>query len=591
MKMKIKPMGKMSADAPMLSTDMEDYITEQMKMNALFGFDVSAKKSNSAFVAVHYTGIETGNPEEGVFVNIENVTGNIREFEITPDYKVFDAKELPEFSALNKSFDSNFKVKNVENINDGESYLKITLKNTMVVESSVDKSPVKIKISCTKDNTFDVFSGNIYCIITIIPSSMAVPMIKVLDITDIVLAQYAELLAGHITDQGVELDEDEDPLFLSDDYDEDGTIFTAAIQGVIDASWGSEWLTYEIQDYSTSIGEKHSTPLFEENDYPTIYDVVYNSYYAKFTSEIIDTKTNQVQESYADLPIATQKYDIEEYLSYARNEDLNFENVDPYRYSNNMGLSVEIIPSGNGKNSAKYNLFYKGINYYSAQYTLVGLALTNGPFYSMPLIKKFNLVDKNSKEYQMCYEIASKLPEMGDSIKEIRERDNLYFVIAHLGVARIDKDFTAVFFETYCKKSANFATKLLIGLHDLKEDERIFVTSLGMNNSVLSFADEEEAKKTNGTSNLFEQHMFTSARISKDKEISVENICSIISTDNTGFMLRTANSPAEGKVTIKVKDGACFAEIENRDGIFFNENNQFLFPRDVFGVPTPIQMH
>ena len=181
------------------------------------------------------------------------------------------------------------------------------------------------------------------------------------------------------------------------------------------------------------------------------------------------------------------------------------------------------------------------------------------------------------------------VPEIGTQI-EVYKLKEFYYVKSRTGSVKIALDLSSLFFMTYCADSVNFQTKILIGLHDLKKNKRIFVTTVGMNSSIVGKDDEDTANNLTGMSSIYDIHIFTYTKLDDAVELPVENIISVVLGNNTGFVLRTINNPAEGRITLELKDKAAKAKIANMDSVYYNDNADIIFVRDMFGVPTPVQI-
>ena len=577
--MKIKPMGEIGGKK-LLSEMIEGTIKNEMKLNSLFGFDVSSKSSVPAYAMAKVVTIDPAIEEIFCDVPVDNIE-NTKEYAINPNYSIIELEKdengntvMPGFRSMNKEVDISFETLSIDRVDSG---FEVKMKSYLSVENSIPNAPEKIYIATSSENEFTVYTGSEYLMITIVPSSMCVPILKLIDITDLVTVIYTEEL--EMLDCDIDCaDEDYDILEEAESLDPEGDLFKIALKRTAEEIWHSEWLFYEIGNYDSPIGSNEN----DAGDFYGIYDVLYNSYYSKFTSKVIDTKTNEVKEEYKDLPMLMYRYDFENWIKYAEHEDLSRIIVPKYYYSNESGMTVEITPESKDK-SAKYKMLYNGIEYYSTIYRPTGLPFGFSPFDNEDTSGK--KLDKNTDAYSKCIHIVSLLPELKGTISSFNEMGDVYYGQSKVGSVKIAKDLSSVFFMTYCADSVNFQSKILTGLYDLKRDRRIFVSTIGMSNSVL--ASQENSQQS---SSVYDYHIFTSLMVADGVELSVENILSLILQDDTGFVLRTINTPAEGKVTLDIKDKESKAKIAQKDSVFYNESKGIIYVRDMFGVPTPIQI-
>lgn len=571
----------------LLSESTEDIIRSEMKLNALFGFDVVNKKKNPAYCDVKILGIDATN--KNVFCSLPIDVETNKEFVVNPNYSISDIERdengqsiIPDFAAMDKMVDVRF---NIEKSEIKETYVEFNMSAAVSTVNQVDNAPKKIEITSTADNTFNLFSTDYYVIINLVPSNMNPPMIKIIDITEPIIGLYSDNLGGIAEEQNFYDEEDEEYDVLDDatTLDPDGSVFKSVLDTIVKDIWETGWLFTEIANYD------RPCECFECSlaDFYSTYEIVYNSFYSKYTSKIIDTSTEEVLEEYKDMPMTSYKYDFDNYMKYAAHEDLSRVIAPMYYYSNESGVTVEVSPAASNKLST-YKMFYNGIEYYSIQYRPSGI-----PFGFTPFDKKYETmtkpVDKSSKDYSKCQHVCALLPEIGTQIEVYKLKD-FYYVKSKTGSVKIALDLSSLFFMTYCTDSVNFQSKILIGLHDLKKNKRIFVTTVGMNSSIVGKDDEGAANNLAGMSSIYDYHIFTSTKLDDGVELPVENIVSVVLGNNTGFLLRTSNNPAEGRITLELKDKAAKAKITNMDSVYYNDNANVIFVRDMFGVPTPVQI-
>lgn len=586
--MKIKPMGRGFDHKKLLSPMMEGTIKNEMKLNSLFGFDVTTKQSVGAYALVKMLAVNTGAHSVFSDIPVEGIDFS-REYVIHPNYSISILEKdengnarIPGFKSMDKEVIVDFKATNIEKVEDD---IKISLKSILQVTNSTPGAPEKIEISVSADNEFVLYGSDYYMMMTIVPSSMSVPIVKIIDITDIIMTIYSEELEMRLDEEEMDdILDDEDYIIFdhTDELDPEGAILEESIARASDQIWGSEWIFYEIGNYDSPCGSCEN----EAGDFYGVYDVIYNSYHAKFTSKVIDTQTNEVKNEFKNLPMAMYQYDFDNFMKYAEHEDLSRTVIPKYFYSNENGVTVEITPES--KDPANYKMFYNGIEYYSNTYRPTGLPFGFSPFDESEK-KAIGKLDKKSNDSIKCINIIDRLPEVAKTIDEVYELKDVFYAKSKVGAVKIAKDYSALFFSTYCADSVNFQSKVLMGLHDLKKDKRVFVCTIGMSNSVLSM--NNETPQVNQQSSVFDYHIFTSSMIADGLELNVENILSLVlNEDNTGFVLRTINSVAEGKVTVEIRDKENKAKIAQKDSCYFNESKGVIYVRDMFGVPTPLQI-
>lgn len=584
--MKIKPMGS-AVRRKLLSEATEDIIRNEMKLNSLFGFDVVNKKKNPAYCDVKILGIDA--TSDNVFCSLPIDVETNKEFVVNPNYSISDIERdengqsiMPDFAAMDKMVDVRF---NLEESETNETYIKFNMSAAVSTVNQVDNAPKKIEINSTADNTFELFSTDYYLIINLVPSNMNPPMIKIIDITEPIIGLYSDNLGEIAEEQNFYDDEDEEYDVLDDatTLDPDGSVFKSVLDIIVKDIWETGWIFTEIANYDRPCDSFECSFA----DFYSTYEIVYNSFYSKFTSKIIDTSTEEVLEEYKDMPMTSYLYDFNNYMKYAAHEDLSRVVAPMYYYSNESGVTVEVSPTVSNKLST-YKMFYNGIEYYSIQYRPSGI-----PFGFSPFDKKYETMakplDKSSKDYGNCQHVCALLPEIGTQI-EVYKLKEFYYVKSRTGSVKIALDLSSLFFMTYCADSVNFQTKILIGLHDLKKNKRIFVTTIGMNSSIVGKDDEDVANNLAGMSSIYDYHIFTYTKLDDTVELLVENIISVAIGNNTGFLLRTTNNPAEGRITLELKDKAAKAKIANMDSVYYNDNADIIFVRDMFGVPTPVQI-
>lgn len=580
--MKIKPMGEANKKK-LLSEMMENAIKNEMKLNSLFGFDINGKCSTPAYAMVRLVCIDTG--KEHIFCDfpIDDVEF-FKEYCIHPDYRITELEKdengnsiIPGFRSMDKEVTIDFETISIDR---EDNDLKITMRSILSVINSNIGAPEKIEISSTSDNVFTIYGSDYYVIITLVPSSMATPILKIINVTDIIMSMYAEELDMIDDDDNMDkyFDPEYDVLSLAEELDPDGEIFKTVIVNMAEGMWFSDWLYFEIGSYDNPCGVYNN----DTTDSYSSYEIVYNSYHAKFTSKIIDTKTNEVKDTYKDLPMLMYKFDFDNWLKYAEHEDLSRVVVPKYYYSNENGVTVEITPESNG-HKASYKMFYNSTEYYNKEYSPIGIPFGFSPFDYEPNPK--DKLNKNSNEYKRCVEIVNLLPEIARTKVEVYKMKDKFYAVSNVGSVKIAKDFSSLFFAVYCADSVNFQSKILLGLHDLKKDRKIFVSTLGISNSVINMQDDDKAQ-----SSVHDCHIYTSTMLADSVELSVENIISLVMEGDTGFILRTINNPAEGKVTVEIKDKESKASLVQKESVFFNETKGIIYVRDMFGVPTPIQL-
>ena len=168
--MKIKPMGENKANKSLLSEQVKNTIQSEMKLNSLFGFDASTHTSVPAYALIRLATVDMD--QHTIFSNIPVEDLDVtREYMIHPNYSIVELErdengnvKIPGFQIMDKNVTMDFKVMDMKKEEDD---LKITLKNILQITNSSPSAPEKIEITATLDNTFEVWGGNYFMIITI----------------------------------------------------------------------------------------------------------------------------------------------------------------------------------------------------------------------------------------------------------------------------------------------------------------------------------------------------------------------------------------------------------------------------------------
>lgn len=386
----------------------------------------------------------------------------------------------------------------------------------------------RIEINSDGENTFTIRDDNrYYAVFTIVTMDSKTPMVRVYDITDLPWWQFT-------------IEE-----FIKN------------------------------KDYVASLA-------FDYDAEPDDKFLLYNSLYSTYNSKVYDKDGIEIH-NYKKLPMMTYTYDLNNFMEYARFEDITpwIEN-NKYHYFNDMGLSGDIT------DNAEYTIMYNHHPIIKIGYSPTGYDVLWWTKYTLEYFEgKYKRA--TAEAYENCTKLAKRVfREDDDNVDAFVIDKDTYAICTPSGSVIATNDFKYALVISKGKKTAAYDRQYSICLNDYDKETTPFRIGIGMKEMPTDFGTYLNISTVSD--------ILVSPRIGKYLSVMNTNIIYKAAEDNTAnrsFLGRTYVGP-EGSIHLMgmVDDNDSVSEfgISKLDSIFYKitDKNKVMFIRDMFGMPTPI---
>lgn len=544
-----------------------EYYKNVTKEMSIFGYDRVKLEHNKAFATARFVNYDSARKPDGPLfsslVSYDMILSPAKDRDDSYDIEFVTDDELnekefgPNFS---KTIDISFDV-----IKDWEGDGSVQCcEVTPLLRSSSFIAANKNRIEIEKDEDDDniiLESNECYMILGIMPSNFATPIVRIYKVMDRIWDGLIN--QGYVSPDDIEeLDPEE---FMDKYYN--------AIQLIVE----DESFPKLVFDY-----DEHP----EDNE-----NLLWNSLYSTYSSKIFDEK-GDVTAEYHKLPMINWEYDFNSFMDYARFEDITPEikvdnGVAKYHYFNDMGLAVDIV----GDN--KYTLSYMHHTILEMDYECL-----NGMWWVV-----------NNSEYQVVKKqhcraafgsIATKCEQKTHEIFKNKSEDirsyelgkDRFIAFAADGFIIFTNDFAYALIvkQTGSSEKSSYDMRYAVTLNDYNKGRTVFTIGIGM--STLQTYGNLHL----GT--LLTVDLVTTLNVSEKarKPLEISNHISIYNAnpdnpEDKSYVIRTYNG-LEGKITLRAdaKGDNVTREykVVNLESCFYKNTDEYIYVRDMFGVPTPI---
>ena len=541
-----------------------DYYKNVTKEMSIFGYDSKAREHNKAYATARFVSYNAKREaDDPLFFDLVSYSmilspakdrDDIYEIEFIDEDKLSEKAFGPNFS---KTIDISFNViKEWEDSSLGFCEAVPMLRSSSFIKGSNSR----VEIEKDDDESIILETSDTYMILTILPSNFATPIVRIYSVLNEIFGGLD--MQGYNDDNLDELEEL--PL------DEFKKVYNNALQLIVD----SKAFRYQVFNYDEST---------EDNG-----NLLWNSLYSTYSSKLFDDK-GEVSNEFHQLPMLNWEYDFNNFMDFARFEDITPEikldnGVAKYHYFNDIGLAGDIV----GDN--KYTLSYMHHTILEMDYECL-----NGLWWVI-----------NNSEYQVVKKqhctaafgsIATKCEQKAHEIFRDKSDDVRSYELGRDRFIAFVKDGFVIFtgnFDYALIVKQNAGTKSYdmtysVALNDYKKNVTVFTLGIGMSSVSGKDLNLGDALNVDIITTLN-----VSQKANKPLEISNQVTIYHANPDNPNdksYVLRTYNG-LEGKITLRgdAKGDSTVRsyKVTNLESCFYKNTDEYIYVRDMFGIPTPI---